>query len=153
VGYIRGTHIIDIFDDHAYDRARGSYTHFVVPPLGRMPPRSAKPKNPTSLPSAPTRRSSRPTKGKRKSDATHEPAESQSSPVAGDSRRGRDVEADKTSANPKKKRKQKAIGGPATSLFRNLFLLPGCMRCKRGGTHLGAFIYGCGVTCCIWYTN
>jgi hypothetical protein len=45
----------------------------------------------------------------------------------GNSGCGRDAKADKTSTSPKKKCKQKAIGGPATGLFCNPFLLPGSL--------------------------
>ncbi|KAF8228252.1 hypothetical protein L208DRAFT_1489088 [Tricholoma matsutake] len=108
------------------------YSIYVVPPLGRMPPKSAKPKDPASLPSAPTCQSSRPNKGKCKSDAAHEPAKSPSSPITGDSSHDRNLEPDKTSINPKKKCKQKATGGSVTSLFCNPFLLPGSLNICAG---------------------
>ena len=92
-----------------------------------MPPKSAKPKDPASLPSAPMCQWSRPNKGKRKSNAAHEPAESPSSPIAGDSGHDRNLEPNKTTINSKKKHKQKATGGSVTSLFHNLFLLPGSL--------------------------
>ncbi|KAF8230829.1 hypothetical protein L208DRAFT_1378346 [Tricholoma matsutake] len=98
------------------------YFIYVVPPLGRMPPKSAKPKDP----------SSRPNKGKHKCDAAHEPAKSPSSPIAGDSGHDRSLEPNKTSINPKKKHKQKATGGSVTSLFHNPFLLPGSLNICAG---------------------
>jgi hypothetical protein len=58
----------------------------------------------------------------------------------GNSGFGRDAKADKTSTSPKKKRKQKAIGGPATGLFHNLFLLPGSLGICTGKEEVPAWV-------------